>query len=94
MSITTVYGYRCPKCRTAWDSYTKDYNGTVFCKNNKCNHVFNNAKVKITKYVFFESFTKKDLMITQLENFLKELKEFDNIHDENTCSEKINKNIQ
>lgn len=86
MSITTVFGYRCPKCQYAWDSFTKDYNGNVFCKNKKCNHKFLNKKVKITKYCFFESFTQKDLMINELEKYLKELKEFNNIHDDNLSS--------
>jgi hypothetical protein len=85
MSISTVYGYRCPKCKSAWDSYTKDYNGVVYCKNNKCNYKFSNLQVKITKYNYFESFTEKDLMIRHLEIFLKELKEFDNIYDKNIC---------
>lgn len=87
MSITTLYGYRCPKCKTTWDSHTKEYGEVVFCKNNKCNHSFNSEKVKITKYNFYESFTQKDLMIAQLEKFLKELKEFDNKYDGNTCKE-------
>lgn len=87
MSISTTFGYRCPKCEYAWDSYTKDYYGSIYCKNNKCNHKFKNEKVKITKYSFFESFSKKEEMVLELEKFLKELKNFDNINDKNICSE-------
>ena len=67
--MKNVVGYRCPECKYAWYSYTKDYNGYVFCKNNKCNHKLINKKVKITIYSFFESFTQKDEMIKELEKY-------------------------
>ena len=82
-NMKNVVGYRCPECKYAWYSYTKDYNGYVFCNNNNCNHKLINKKVKITIYSFFESFTQKDEMIKELEKYLNELKKFDNVNDKN-----------
>ena len=88
MSIRTKLGYRCPKCGYAWSLlYTKDYNGTVYCKNNKCNHRFKNKEVPISTYCFYESTTNRDEMIVKVEQFLSELKEFDNSNDTNVCEE-------
>lgn len=87
MSIKTNMGYRCPKCNYAWSSYTKDYNGYVYCGNNKCNHKFKNRQIKITTYSFFESFSNKEQMINELEKYLNELKSFDNKFDNNVCEE-------
>lgn len=87
MSISNRFGYRCPKCKYAWSTYTKDYNGYVYCSSKKCNHRFKNEQVKFTQYCFYESTSNRDEMIEKVEKYLQELKAFDNIYDDVVCKD-------
>lgn len=81
MSAFNTIGYRCPKCKNAWNSYTKDYNGFVYCTNKKCSHKFENKQQKISCYRFYETTNNKKEMIDKIKDFLKELEEFDERYD-------------
>lgn len=90
MSIRTNYGYRCPKCLYTWDNvFTKDYNGSVYCKGKRCGHRFKNEKIKVTGYSFYEYTHNRDEMIGMVEEFLAKLKATDNQHDFSVSEEFI-----